>query len=862
MSRQGVIRNSAVKNIWIILCRIFQFRKLFWYFAPMIEDLLFADVILPLPFDFHFTYRVPVAFQVRIKTGIRVIVQFGKRKFFSALVYKLHQHTPEGDFEIKDIEAILDDEPIIGQKQLELWEWIANYYCCTLGEVYKAALPSGLKLESQTRISLNEEMNAFENLNDKENAVMLLLESRKTATIQELNQFLGQQSSYAVLKILLEKNAVIIEEQLRDSYKPKLISFVRLNPDYNSEEKLNVLLDSLQRAKKQEHLLKIFLAETIYGTSGETEISKKDLIEIANVSDAVLKGLEEKSILEVFQKEIGRIERTQNDDLKIKDLSPAQQKAHDEIQLAFETQQTVLLNGVTSSGKTEIYIKLIEEQVQQGKQVLYLVPEIGLTTQIIARLKTAFGDLAGIYHSKFNDAERVEIWFNVLNEANGNTGKQYQVILGARSAIFLPFKDLGLIIVDEEHENSYKQFDPAPRYNARDMAILMGNIHGAKVLLGSATPSYETYFNARSNKYGLVNLTERYQGIEMPELIPANTQIAYKRKQMRSVFTPELYQEISTALENKEQVILFQNRRGFAPFVQCGKCGWIPKCKYCDVSKTYHKNRSSLICHYCGHTTSVNTKCEECGSDEIKPRGFGTEKIEDEISQLFPEARVARMDLDTTRAKKAYDQLIWQFETGKIDILVGTQMVTKGLDFDHVRVVGVLNADNLLNYPDFRSYERSYQLIMQVSGRAGRKNNRGRVIVQTTQPDHPVIRDLIANDYYKLFSRQMAERKMFRYPPYFRLIKIVVKHQNRERLDLAAMHLATGFRQLFNKNVLGPEYPVVGRIQMWYQKEILIKLPRDGKVQEAKEKIMRIIAHTKSQPNNSGLIIYADVDPM
>ena len=829
----------------------------------MIVEQLFADVILPLPLDYHFTYRVPSAFQFRIKIGARVIVQFGKRKFFSALVYKLHQNTPSGEFEIKDIDAILDDEPIIGEKQLQIWEWIANYYCCTLGEVYKAALPTGLKLESQTKISLNPDAIITEDLSDKETAVVLLLESRKTASIQDLNQFLGQQSSFAILKLLLEKNAVIVEEQMRESYKPKLVSMVRLNPEYDSEEKLNSMLDLLSRkAKKQEQLLKVFLAETLLGNLKLTEIAKKDLLQIADSSDAVLKGLDEKRVLEVFQKEIGRIDRTHEADLLIKELSIPQQIAHDEILTQFETQQTVLLNGVTSSGKTEIYIRLIEEQLKLGKQVLYLVPEIGLTTQIITRLKTAFGDQAGIYHSKFNDAERVEIWFNVLNEKSGKTGQQYQVILGARSAIFLPFKNLGLIIVDEEHENSYKQFDPAPRYNARDMAILMGNIHGAKVLLGSATPSYETYFNARSNKYGLVNLTERFQGIEMPELFPANTQEAYKRKQMRSVFTPELYNEIASALQNKEQVILFQNRRGFAPFVQCGKCGWIPKCRYCDVSMTYHKNRSSLICHYCGHTTSLVARCEECGSDEIKTRGFGTEKIEDEIKLLFPEARVARMDLDTTRAKNAYEQLIWQFGTGKVDILVGTQMVTKGLDFDHVRVVGVLNADNLLNYPDFRSYERSYQMIMQVSGRAGRKNNRGKVIVQTTQPNHPVIQDVIANDYYKLFSRQMAERKMFRYPPYYRLIKIVVKHQNKERLDLAAMNLATAFRNIFNKNVLGPEYPVVGRIQMWFQKEILIKLPRDGKIQEAKTKIMEIINRTKTQPNNSQLIIYADVDPM
>jgi primosomal protein N' (replication factor Y) len=828
----------------------------------MIEELLFADVILPLPLDYHFTYRVPAAFQWRIKTGIRVIVQFGKRKFFSALVYKLHQNQPEDDFEIKDIEAILDEEPIVGEIQLQLWEWIANYYCCTLGEVYKAALPSGLKLESQTRICLNPEASFADNLSEKENLVLLLLESRKTATVQDLNQFLGQQSSYPILKLLLEKNAVIIEEQLNESYRPKMVSMVRLYPEFLSEEKLNQALDSLKRAKKQEQLLKIFLGETLYGDPVQTEIGKKELLEVSGFTDAILRGLEEKGILEIYQMEIGRIARSHHSDLIIKELTDPQQVAFDEIRKQFETRQTVLLKGVTSSGKTEIYIRLIEEQLKLGKQVLYLVPEIGLTTQIITRLKTAFGDLAGIYHSKFNDAERVEIWFNVLNEKPGKTGSPYRVILGARSAIFLPFKNLGLIIVDEEHENSYKQFDPAPRYNARDMAILMGNLHGAKVLLGSATPSYETYFNAQSEKYGLVNLTERFQGIEMPELVAGNTQEAYKRKLMHSVFTPELFNEISKALENKEQVILFQNRRGFAPFVQCGKCGWIPKCKNCDVSLTYHKNRSSLICHYCGHTTSLVAKCGECGSEEIKTRGFGTEKIEDEIQILFPEARVARMDLDTTRAKKAYDQLIWQFETRKIDILVGTQMVTKGLDFDHVSVVGVLNADNLLNYPDFRSYERSFQLMMQVSGRAGRKNKQGKVIIQTTQPNHPVIQDLIGNNFDQLFKRQLAERKIFRYPPYFRLIKVVVKHRNKDRLDLIAQHLANALKTHFSRNVLGPEYPVVGRIQMWFQKEILIKLPRDGKIQDAKSKIMEIINHAKSQPNNSGLIVYADVDPM
>lgn len=838
-----------------------EIQNLFWYFATMIEDLLFADVILPLPLENRFTYRVPTSFQALIKTGVRVIVQFGKRKFFSALVYNLHQNMPQGDFDVKDIDAILDNEPIIGNKQLQLWEWMAAYYCCSLGEVYKAALPTGLKLESQTKISLNPDAVISSEITEKENAALLLLESRKSTTIQDLNRYLGQYSSFSVIKLLLEKNAVIVEEQLREGYKPKIISTVRLNPVFQSDDKLNDLLDLLARkAKKQEQLLKVFLAETVYGSAGVNEISKKDLLEIAGTSEAVLKGLEEKQVLEIFQKETGRLERDSSKELLIKELTEPQQKAHDEIIAQFESQQTVLLNGVTSSGKTEVYIRMIEEQMNLGKQVLYLVPEIGLTTQIINRLKAAFGPKAGIYHSKFNDSERVEIWFNVLN--NRNDLENYRVILGTRSSIFLPFSNLGLIIVDEEHENSYKQFDPAPRYNARDMAILMGTIHGAKVLLGSATPSYETYFNARSNKYGLVHLTERFQGIEMPLLIPANTYEATRRKQMRSVFTPELYNEISTALANQEQVILFQNRRGFAPYVQCGNCGAIPKCRYCDVSMTYHKNRSSLICHYCGHTVPMIARCGDCGSDEIKTRGFGTEKIEDEIKILFPDARVARMDLDTTRAKKAYEQLIWQFENGKIDILVGTQMVTKGLDFDHVRVVGVLNADNLLNYPDFRSYERSFQLITQVSGRAGRKNKQGRVIVQTSQPNHPVILDAISNNYNDLFNRQVNERRLFKYPPYYRLIKIVVKHQNRERLDLAAMHLATALRGMFSKNVLGPEYPVVGKIQTWYQKDILIKLPRDGKIQEAKSRIMELIAKTRALPSNSNLVVYADVDPM
>ncbi len=823
---------------------------------------LFAEVILPLPLHDKFTYRVPVAFEPKIKTGVRVIVQFGARKFFSALVYKLHHTAPDAGFELKSIEAILDEEPIVNQKQIRLWEWIAEYYCCSLGEVFKAALPSGLKLESQTRISLNPDTVATTPLSEKEQSFLLLLESRQSASIQDINQFLGQQTSYPVLKLLLEKNAILIEEQLRENYKPLTQSYVRLSPSITTDEQITKALNRLGKAKKQEQLFQVFLAETRYANQSTDEIGKKELLEIANSTDGTLKSLEEKQILEVFRKETGRIGQSGTTHGTIKELSATQFQAFSDIHDQFKNHSTVLLHGVTSSGKTEIYIKLIEEQIKEGKQVLYLVPEIGLTTQLINRLKTAFGDQAGIYHSKFNDAERVEIWFNVLNEKPGKNGHPFRVIIGARSAVFLPFSNLGLIIVDEEHENSYKQFDPAPRYNARDLAVLMGNIYGANVLLGTATPSVESYFNAKSNRYGLVTLTERFQGIELPEIIVANTREATKRKQMKSIFTPELYNEIDQALTNHEQVILFQNRRGFAPFIQCATCGWIPKCNNCDVSQTYHKNRSGLVCHYCGQTYSMPQRCPACGSEDIRTRGFGTEKIEDEISILFPEARVARMDLDSTRAKNAFQQIISRFESGQIDILVGTQMVTKGLDFDNVRVVGILNADNLINYPDFRSYERSFQLISQVSGRAGRKNKRGKVVLQTSQPEHPVIACASENAWEKLFTNQLSERKMFRYPPYFRIIKVVVKHKNKERLDLAAFHLANELKKMFPRNVLGPEYPVVGRIQTWYQKEIWIKLARDSKVAEAKKQMLNVIEQTRNQPNNSGLTIYADVDPM
>jgi len=828
----------------------------FCEFCKSMSNELYADVILPLPLRDRFTYRVPPAFQSGIKVGVRVIVQFGARKFFSALVYRLHEDLPAGSFDLKDIDAILDREPVIHPTQLVLWEWVVDYYCCTWGEVYKAALPSALKLESQTKVRSNPHFDMPVDLSPDEETLLLTLQEHGQINIRDINRLTGKRPAYATLKILLEKNAILIEEKLEESYRPKTAPFVFLHADTLTEEQIGQALGSLQKAKKQLALFEFFLAETIYHPDKKTNIGKKQLLLQSQAAESTLRSLTEKHILRIEEVETGRLNFSHDQEKKIFDLNEVQQKAFEQIKQADST-RPVLLHGITSSGKTEIYIKLIEEQFALGNQVLYLVPEIGLTAQLINRLKRAFGDKAGIYHSKFNDAERVETWFHVLNES----GKSYQIVLGARSAAFLPFRKLGLIIVDEEHENSYKQFDPAPRYNARDVAVVLGQIHHARVVLGTATPSFESYLNAKTGKYSLVELKERYQNIRLPEMIIADIREATRRKKMISMLTPELYEEIGKALEQKEQVILFQNRRGFAPYLQCTSCGWIPKCKHCDVSLTYHKHLSALICHYCGHTETLPALCGECGSENIRTKGFGTEKIEEELSLLFPEAKVARMDMDTTRAKKGFERLIYQFENRQIDILAGTQMVTKGLDFDHVSVVGILDADQLLNYPDFRSFERSFQLITQVSGRAGRKNKQGKVIIQTTQPKHPVLAEVVENDFQRLFNRQMTERKLFRYPPWFRLIRIVMKHKNRERLDSGANLLVSPLRQLFKGNVLGPEYPVISRIQNWYQKEVWVKLERNNKLAYHKQQIMEAIRHLKSLPGYSGLIIYADVDP-
>ncbi|MCD6354430.1 MAG: primosomal protein N' [Prolixibacteraceae bacterium] len=819
---------------------------------------LFAQVIVPLSLHDSYTYKVPELLQSRIKPGQRVIVQFGPKKFYAALVVALNTKKPE-NVEVKEIQQLLDEHPVVLPKNLELWNWMAKYYCCTLGDVFRAALPSGLKLESKSKIGLTgaewEEV-----LSTKEKLIVQELNS-DASLLGDLQKKLGDDFSYPALKLLLKKNLIFVEEKLSAKYKPKTQTFVRFHPEINSEAILNSKIESLERAKKQVALLYHFCHVTkAFEVDQLPWIAKKELFEGTNFSTHLLTELVKKKFLVQFQKQVSRIKEEDNAQAAINLLSENQAKALTEIKTAFDTNKVTLIHGITASGKTEIYIHLIDEAIKSGQQALYLVPEIALTTQIIQRLKNVFGPKAGIYHSRLNSQERVEIWEKVLRFAT-HPDEGYQVILGARSSIFMPFSKLGIVIVDEEHENSYKQYDPAPRYNARDMAVVLGVQNNARVLLGSATPSFETYYNALSGKYQLVNLDKRFSNIELPEIIVADLKRAYKRKQMHSVLSPELFGLIETALEKNEQVILFQNRRGYSPFVECFSCGWIPKCKYCDVSLTYHKYKKQLTCHYCGFSQPLPDACPECGSPEIKTRGFGTEKIEDELKSLFRNARIVRMDLDTTQTKNAFGKIIHNLENRKTDILIGTQMVTKGLDFEHVSVVGILNADNLINFPDFRAHERAYQLISQVSGRAGRKHSRGKVVIQTAQPEHPLINFIQRQDYTGTLKSQLAERQLFKYPPYYRLIKLIVKHKNIETVNRAARQLGDALKASKQIIVLGPEFPIISRIQLWYQKEIWVKANRKLNLAEVKNFISRAVKYTKQQPSNSNCIINIDVDP-
>lgn len=817
----------------------------------------YVDVILPLPLQGTFTYSLPSGMADEIRVGCRVVVSFGQKKFYTAIVCRVHDERPDGDYDIKAVSILLDASPIVTESQLAFWHWIADYYLCSVGDVYKAALPSGLKLESESVVEYNPEFEAESPLSPREQQIMDILSADEVLTVTRLEKESGLKNILPVVKSLLEKEAIFMKEEIKRNYKPRMETRVRFC-GVPTERQLNVLFDTLKRAQKQLDLLMKYVEMSGYLAGEFREVSKKQLLDASHASDAVLKGLVDKKILEYYQFEVGRLSNNSGCDetLSLKLLSEPQQRAMNEIKESFGSKNVCLLHGVTSSGKTEVYIHLINDVLRRGRQVLYLLPEIALTAQITERLRAAFGSRLGVYHSKFPDAERVEIWQKQLSDS------PYDIVIGVRSSIFLPFSRLGLIIVDEEHENTYKQQDPAPRYNARNAAIVLASMTGAKVLLGSATPSIESWFNAINGKYGLVSMTERYQEIKLPEIIPVDVKELRRKKRMSGQFSPLLLQYVREALDAQEQVILFQNRRGFAPMVECRTCGWVPRCKNCDVSLTYHRGINQLTCHYCGYTYTVPKACPACAGTEIVSRGFGTEKVEDDIKLIFPEASVARMDLDTTRTRSAYERIIADFERGKTNILIGTQMVSKGLDFDNVSIVGILNADTMLNYPDFRAYERAFQLMAQVAGRAGRKGKQGRVVLQTRDVEHPIIGQVIGNRYADMVEGQLEERQMFRFPPYYRLIYVYLKHRDEAQLDRAAQTMAARLRAIFGARVLGPDKPPVARIQTLFIKKIVLKIETNASMERARELLLSVQRDMLQDQSFKSLMVYYDVDPM
>ena len=816
----------------------------------------YADVIVPLPIASQYTYSLPPEFEESVKEGCRVVVSFGRKKFYTAIVTKVHDAAPEG-YETKDKEEVLDASPVLLPRQFEFWNWLSTYYICTLGDVYKAAVPSGMKLESETIVVYNEEFEAIQPLGDSEQRLLDVLSSDKEQCVTQLQRTLALKNILPVVKRLLDKEAIFVKEDLKRNYKPRTEARVRLVNRGLDELGMMALFNELSRAKKQLAVLMKYVELSGWSSRDESlnEVTKKELLEKANATTTIFNGLVDKGIFEVYYQEIGRLDKSEVSLSEGNVLNPSQQMAFTSILENFRQKSVCLLHGVTSSGKTEIYIHLIQEALRQGKQVLYLLPEIALTTQITERLKRVFGNRLGVYHSKFPDAERVEIWQKQLGE------KEYDVILGVRSSIFLPFKRLGLVIVDEEHENTYKQQDPAPRYHARSSAIMLASMYGAKVLLGTATPSVESYFNATNGKYGLVELKERFKDIQLPHIECVDIKELAHQKRMQGPFSPMLVKEIRQALDRKEQVILFQNRRGFAPMIECHTCSWVPKCKNCDVSLTYHKGLNVLTCHYCGCTYPVPRSCPACGGVELQHKGFGTERIEDDIKLIFPEARVARMDLDTTRTRSAYEKIIADFEGGKTDILIGTQMVSKGLDFDRVSIVGILTADSMLNYPDFRSYERAFQLMAQVAGRAGRKNKQGLVILQTKSPDLPVIHQVMRNDYEGLYLDQLAERQLFRYPPYYRLIYVYLKHRKESVLEQASDMMAQYLRSALGDRVLGPDKPPVARVQTLYIKKMIVKVEQTASIAKVRDYLLSVQRAIVEDERFRSLIVYYDVEP-
>ena len=802
----------------------------------------FIEVILPLSLPKTFTYRVSENEFAFIKKGMRVAVPFGKSKIYTALVIDLHREEPTL-YEAKEIDQILDERPIVNDLQINHWFWISSYYMCNIGDVYRGALPSALLLESETIISQNNETFVDEaSLSDDEFLIYEALQSQSSLKIQNIIDIVNKKTVLPVIQKLINKNIISLQEEIQEEYKPKLVKYIRLHEQYQKEENLIALLDSIKSEKRKNLLLQYFQLQA----RERQPISVKQLTETAQTSAAIVKALIDKQIFEEYFIQEDRVNFEKNKVENEFSLSVAQQTAFDEIVKSFGEKDVTLLHGVTSSGKTEIYTKLIEYYIALGKQVLYLLPEIALTTQLVARLTKHFGNKVAVFHSKYSNNERVEVWHQVLNSSD-----KAQVVIGARSSLFLPFNNLGLIIVDEEHEQTFKQQDPAPRYHARDAAIVLANFHnatrdngeqgGAKVLLGSATPSIETYYNANSEKFGLVILKERFGKVPMPEIELVDLKDSYFRKKMKGHFSSTLIDEITEAFANNEQVILFQNRRGFSPVLECMTCGHVPQCPQCDVSLTYHKYKNQLRCHYCGYTMSKPSNCHVCSSVDLETKGFGTEQIELELAELFPQKNIKRMDQDTTRGKYSFEKIIDSFKNREIHVLVGTQMLAKGLDFDNVSLVGIMNADNMLYHPDFRAFERSFQMMTQVAGRSGRAEKRGKVIIQTYNPLHNIIQQVTNNDYEGMYKEQLYERKIYYYPPFYRLIKLTLKHRDFEKLKEGSFWLYQVLQQNLTIPVLGPEEPAIGRIRNEYIRTILIKIPGETSLQGTKKTIQKIL---------------------
>tara|TARA_Y100000385_G_scaffold75910_1_gene76763 strand:- start:959 stop:3409 length:2451 start_codon:yes stop_codon:yes gene_type:complete len=810
------------------------------------------DVILPIPLKQTFTYEVNKDEAMFLKPGMRVAVPFGKAKIYTGIVLNIHQQTPQG-YEIKSIDQILDEFPVINEFQIQHWQWMASYYLCTLGEVLKAAIPNGFLLESETIITLNTNATiAVSELNDVEFLVLEALQSQPSLHINDIRSILDRKNVMGVLTNLIEKKHIVVQEEVYEKYRPKIKRFIKLSSHYSSQENLKNLLDTLSRAPKQREVIMTLL---MLSSKEDKAIESVLLQKKSNSNSAVINKLIAKEIVEEYFIQKDRVEFNLEKNAPIKNLSAAQTQALDEINTSFIKNDITLLRGVTSSGKTEIYVQLIDFAIKQGKQVLYMLPEIALTTQLISRLQHYFGEKISVYHSKYSISERVEVWNNVLDHK-----AKAQIIIGARSSLFLPFSKLGLLIVDEEHEPSFKQYAPSPRYNGRDSAVVLAKYHGAKLLMGSATPSLESFFNATNNRYGLVTLKKRFGNVLMPEIELVDVKEKHRKKLMKGHFSDRLLEEINEALKNKEQVILFQNRRGYSPIIECTTCGISPQCPNCDVSLTFHQYKNQLRCHYCGYHTSKMISCIACGNETLDSKGFGTEQIELELKELFPNHQIARMDQDSMKRKHAYAKIIEALELKEIDILVGTQMLAKGLDFRNVSLVGVMNADNLLNFPDFRAHERSFQLLQQVAGRAGRTKKRGKVIIQTYNPYHQILQQVSTNNFEEMYEQQLEERYRYNYPPFYRMIKITLKDRSFQKMDKASLWLANALKMKLMEHVLGPETPPVGRIRNLFITHILIKIPKEQSLKATKNFITSMLKSFNAIKDFSSVRLTIDVD--